>query len=100
MPPIVKDGVVWSVCLSVTIVSPAKTAEPIEVPFGMCTRVDPCVFTMLTKVFLFVLSCVHTRYSTACCGSLPRNRYIFAVNILRSLAYIVKRAICAAAAIM
>ena len=29
-----------SVCLSVTIVSPAKTAEPIEMPFGIWTRVD------------------------------------------------------------
>jgi len=30
-----------SVCLSVTIVSPAKTAEPIEMPFGLRTRVSP-----------------------------------------------------------
>jgi len=28
-----------SVCLSVTIVSPAKTAEPIEMPFGIWIRV-------------------------------------------------------------
>ena len=27
------------VCLSVTLVSPAKTAEPIEVSFGMCSQV-------------------------------------------------------------
>ena len=27
--------------LSVTIVSPAKTAEPIEMPFGLWTRVGP-----------------------------------------------------------
>jgi len=33
--------VCWSVCLSVTIVSPAKTAELIEMPFGMWTRVSP-----------------------------------------------------------
>ena len=26
-----------SVCLSVTVVSPAKTAEPIEMPFGLRT---------------------------------------------------------------
>jgi len=36
--PIVTDGRAWfvclSVCLSVTIVSPLKTAEPIEIPFG------------------------------------------------------------------
>jgi len=30
-----------SVCLSVTLVSPAKTAEPIELPFGLRTRVGP-----------------------------------------------------------
>jgi len=39
MRPIATDGVAWSVglsvCLSVTTVSPAKTAEPIDVPFGM-----------------------------------------------------------------
>jgi len=34
------DGVAWSVCLSVTIVSAAKTAEAIEMLFGMWTRVD------------------------------------------------------------
>ena len=26
---------------SVTVVSPAKTAEPIEMPFGMWTRIGP-----------------------------------------------------------
>ena len=32
---------VWtSVCRSVTVVSPAKTAEPIEMPFGLRTRVS------------------------------------------------------------
>ena len=30
-----------SVGLSVTIVSPAKTAEPIEMPFGLWTRIGP-----------------------------------------------------------
>jgi len=29
------------VCRSVTLVSPAKTAEPIEVPFGLSTWVGP-----------------------------------------------------------
>jgi len=29
-----------SLCLSVTLVSPAKAAEPIEMPFGIWTRVD------------------------------------------------------------
>ena len=30
-----------SVCRSVTVVSPAKTAEPIEILFGLWTRVGP-----------------------------------------------------------
>jgi len=30
-----------SVCLSVTLVSPPKTAAPIEMPFGLRTRVGP-----------------------------------------------------------
>jgi len=30
-----------SVCRSVTIVSPAKTAEPIEIPFELWTQVGP-----------------------------------------------------------
>ena len=43
MRPIVTDRVAWSVgrfvCLSVTVVSHVKTAEPIDVPFGLRTRV-------------------------------------------------------------
>jgi len=51
MRPIVTDRVAWSVCLfvepciiatvcrSVTIVNPAKTAEPMEIPFGLWTWV-------------------------------------------------------------
>jgi len=42
MQPIVTDGVAWSVCLSVCrsvmIVSSAKTAEPLEMPFRLWTR--------------------------------------------------------------
>jgi len=45
MWPIVTNGVAWSLCLSVglsvIIVSPVKTAELIEMPFGMWTRVGP-----------------------------------------------------------
>jgi len=41
MRPIVIDRVAWSVGLSVTLVSPAKTAEPIDIPFGLRTRVGP-----------------------------------------------------------
>ena len=37
--PILTHGVAWSVCRSVTIVSPTKAAEPIEMPFGLWTRV-------------------------------------------------------------
>jgi len=40
MRPIVTD-VAWSVGLYVTIVSPAKTAEPIEMPFKLWTRLGP-----------------------------------------------------------
>jgi len=35
MRPIVIDRVAWPVGRSVTLVSPAKTAEPIEMPFGL-----------------------------------------------------------------
>jgi len=33
--------VCWSVCLSVTLVSPAKTDEPIKMPFWLRTQVGP-----------------------------------------------------------
>jgi len=43
MQSIGTDRVAWSlgrsVCRSVTLVSPVKTAEPIEMPFGLRTRV-------------------------------------------------------------
>jgi len=43
--PIVTDRVAWfdgrSVCRSVTLVIPAKTTQPIEMPFGLRTRVGP-----------------------------------------------------------
>jgi len=41
MRPTAADRVAWSVCLSVTIMSPAKAAEPIGMPFGMWTRLGP-----------------------------------------------------------
>jgi len=37
MRPTVTDRVAWSVGLSVALVSPAKTAEPVEMPFGLWT---------------------------------------------------------------
>ena len=39
MQPTVTDRVVWSVGRSVTIVSPAKTAKPIHMPFGLWTQI-------------------------------------------------------------
>jgi len=49
MRPITTDGAAWSVgssvCLAISLslitMSPAKMAEPIEMPFGMWTRVGP-----------------------------------------------------------
>ena len=46
MRPILTDQVAWSVglsvvCQSVTLVSPAKTAAPIELPFRLRTWVGP-----------------------------------------------------------
>ena len=41
MRPVVTDRVAWSVGLSVTLVSPAKTAAPIEMLFGLRTQVGP-----------------------------------------------------------
>jgi len=41
MWPILTDQLAWSVGLSVTLVSPAKTAAPIELPFGLRTWVGP-----------------------------------------------------------
>ena len=48
MRTIVTDRVAWSVCrsvglpcLSVALVSPAKTAAPIEMPFGLWARMGP-----------------------------------------------------------
>jgi len=37
----VTNRVAWSVGLSVTLVSPAKMTELIEMPFGLRTRVGP-----------------------------------------------------------
>ena len=45
------DRVAWSVGLSVTDVNPTKTAEPIEMPFGLWTRVG-----LLFSTLLFVIS--------------------------------------------
>jgi len=46
MQPIVTDGVAWfvclSLCLSVTLMSPAKTAKPIEMLFGLWTQMAHC----------------------------------------------------------
>jgi len=36
----------WSVGLSVTLVSPAKTAAPIKMPFGLRTQVGPRYYVL------------------------------------------------------
>jgi len=41
MQPIVTDRVAWSVGQSITVLSPTIMTQPIEVPFGMRTRVSP-----------------------------------------------------------
>jgi len=41
MRPIVTDRVAWSVGRSVTVVNPAETAKPIEMPFELRTRLGP-----------------------------------------------------------
>jgi len=41
MQPSVADRVAWLVGLSVTLVSPAKMAELIQMPFGLRTWVGP-----------------------------------------------------------
>ena len=41
MRSVVTDQVVWSVVRSVTVVSPAKMAEPIGMPFGLRIQVGP-----------------------------------------------------------
>jgi len=48
MQPIVNNlvwsislSVCWSISLSLTVMSPAKTAEPSEIPFGMLTHMGP-----------------------------------------------------------
>ena len=41
MWPIVTDRVAWSVGRSITVVSPAKTAQAIEMLFGSRTRLQP-----------------------------------------------------------
>jgi len=41
MRPIATGRVVWSFGLSVTTISPAKTAKPTDMPFGMWTWVGP-----------------------------------------------------------
>jgi len=41
MQPTVTDQVAWSFGQSVGLVSPAKTAEPIEMQFGLWARMGP-----------------------------------------------------------
>jgi len=39
MQPVIADRVAWSVGRSITLVSPAKMAEPLKMQFGFRTRV-------------------------------------------------------------
>jgi len=41
MGSLVTDRVAWSVGLSLTLMSPAKAAEPIEIPFKFWARMGP-----------------------------------------------------------
>jgi len=41
MRPTVIDRLQWSVGLLVTVMTHAKVAQPIEMPFGLTIRVDP-----------------------------------------------------------
>jgi len=42
-PTVIVDQAAWSVYLSVTVVSPAKTAQPIQMPFGLRNWVGPVI---------------------------------------------------------
>jgi len=72
--PIVTDRVAWSVGLSVglsvTVVSPAKTAQPIEMPFGLRNRVGPRnrvldgdADTLWERAILRLIGCVAQWYN-------------------------------------
>ena len=67
MPPIVNDRVAWSVGLSVGLShsEPCKTAEAIEMPFALRTRVGPGKYLLhIADRFGRILYCVHsTQYS-------------------------------------
>ena len=56
------------VCLFVTIVNPAKTAEPVEMPFGMWTRVGPRKH-VLDGVYIDVLA--NATEPSVCGGDAP-----------------------------
>jgi len=47
MRAIVTDRVAWPVGLSVTLVSLAKTAEQIEMPFGLRARMGPTLYSRM-----------------------------------------------------
>ena len=46
MRPIATDGAAWSVCMLVSFVSPAKTAELTEMRLGGRTSVSPVNFVL------------------------------------------------------
>jgi len=50
MQSIVTDREAWSVGRSVTLVSPAKTAEPIEMPFGWLRWAQGTIYYMVVQI--------------------------------------------------
>jgi len=52
----VTDQVAWSVCRSVTVVNPAKMAQPIEMPFGLRSR-SHVLYHAASKNVITLLMC-------------------------------------------
>jgi len=58
----------WSVCRSVTAVSPSITAQPIDMPFGLRTWVGPRNHVLLFSVSVFAYHC--TAWVSSCVKTL------------------------------
>jgi len=65
-----RRGVVRSVGLSVTIVSPRKTAEPIEVLFGMWTWVDGWVQGSMYYMGVHIVATWRIRLNRPCAAAM------------------------------
>jgi len=66
MRSVVRDRVAWSVCRSITIVSPAKAAEPMQMRFGLWTRMGPGNYVLDGDVHWRNLA--NTTEPSVCCG--------------------------------